>query len=111
MPRPARAPFHGNAMSDYDPSLIRDAAARLHARARIAPPMSAVLGVAIGFIVAPHLLQAMPPAVSLRCPEWVVPLVFGIVGWLQGLERGAHLRLQAQAALCQLRIEENTRPR
>ncbi len=96
-------------MSTYDPALIQREADRLYRRATTAAPMSSLLGVAIGFVVAPHLLQAIPPVVSLRCPEWVVPVVFGILGWLQGLERGAQLRIQAQAALCQLRIEANTR--
>ena len=96
-------------MSTYDPDLIQREADRLYRRAAAAAPMSALLGVAIGFVVAPHLLQALPSAISLKCPEWVVPVVFGVMGWLQGLERGAQLRLQAQAALCQMRIEENTR--
>lgn len=96
-------------MTAYDPRLIERAAARLHRQATAAAPVSAVLGVLIGLVGAPYLVQALPPSVSLKVPDWTVPVVLGLLGLVQGLERGAQLRLQAQAALCQLRIEENTR--
>ncbi|KAB2661659.1 MAG: hypothetical protein DVB31_12090 [Verrucomicrobia bacterium] len=97
-------------MSAYDPILIQRAADRLHTQAAAAAAMSAAVGVLIGYVVAPHLLQALPPSIALKCPEWLVPVAFGVLGWLQGLERGAQLRLQSQSALCQMRIEQNTRP-
>ena len=96
-------------MTTYDPAVIQRSADRLYSRAAYVPVVSAILGVLIGFVGAPYILQALPPALSLRCPDWVPALVLGIIGLGQGLERGAQLRLQAQAALCQLEIERNTR--
>jgi len=71
---------------------------------------SPALGVIIGLVGAPFMIESLPIALATRCPEWVPPVVLGVLGWGQGLERGWQLRLQAQAALCQLQIEENTRP-
>jgi hypothetical protein len=96
-------------MTTYDPAVIQRSADRLYARAAYVPVVSAILGVLIGFVGAPYLLQALPPVLSLHCPDWVPAVVLGIIGLGQGLERGAQLRLQAQAALCQLEIERNTR--
>ena len=98
-------------MTTYDPAVIQRSADRLYTRAALVPAVSAILGVLIGLVGAPYILSALPAALSLHCPDWVPALVLGIIGLGQGLERGAQLRLQAQAALCQLEIERNTRER
>ena len=36
-------------------------------------------------------------------------IVLGVIGYIMGQSRAAQLRLQAQLALCQVAIEENTR--
>ena len=96
-------------MTTYDPAVILRFADRLYVRAALSLVVSTVLGVLIGLVTAPFLLQALPPPLSLSCPEWVPVVVLGLLGLAQGHERGAQMRLQAQTALCQLQIERNTR--
>lgn len=36
-------------------------------------------------------------------------LVVGLIGYVLGIQRAFALKLQAQTALCQVKIEENTR--
>lgn len=96
-------------MATYDPAFIQRFADRLYARAAITAVTSTVLGLLIGFLLAPMLLQNLPPALSTRCPDWLVAVLLGAIGLAQGLERGFVLRLQAQTALCQMEIERNTR--
>ncbi len=97
-------------MTTYDPAFIQRFADRLYSRAAIAVVTSAVLGLLIGFLLAPMLLQNLPVAIATRCPDWLVAVVLGAIGCAQGLERSFALRLQAQTALCQVEIERNTRP-
>lgn len=96
-------------MTTYDPAVIQRFADRLYARAALSLVASTILGGLIGLVTAPFLLQALPPGLSLRCPDWVPVIVLGLLGLGQGFERGAQMRLQAQTALCQLQIERNTR--
>ena len=96
-------------MTTYDPQVIQRSADRLYARAALSAVLSISLGVLIGLVAAPFILQSLPSALAIRCPEWVSPVVLGFIGLGQGLERGIQLRLQAQTALCQMQIERNTR--
>ena len=96
-------------MASYDPEVIQKFAGRLYARAATSAILSTAVGVLIGLVTAPYILQSLPAAVALRCPEWVCATVLGVIGLGQGLERGFLLKLQAQTALCQLQIERNTR--
>ncbi len=96
-------------MAHYNPETIRAFANRLYARAALTAVTSTILGVLIGLVAAPFLLQSLPGSVAIRCPEWVIALLLGAIGLGQGMERGFLLKLQAQTALCQLEIEKNTR--
>ena len=96
-------------MAHYTPEIIRTFANRLYARAAITMATSTVLGVLIGMVTAPYILQSLPTSVALHCPEWVIAVIFGVIGFGQGSERSSLLKLQAQTALCQLEIEKNTR--
>ena len=98
-------------MTSYDPEVIQRSADRLYARAALSAVVSAALGVLIGLVAAPFILQSLPFALAVRCPEWVSAVVLGFIGLGQGLERGTQLRLQAQTALCQMQIERNTQGR
>jgi len=97
-------------MAHYNPEIIQAFADRLYARAALSMVLSTVLGGLIGLVAAPFILQALPVAVVLRCPEWVPAVLLGVIGFFQGVEKGFLLKLQAQTALCQLQIERNTRP-
>ena len=96
-------------MASYNPEVIEKFATRLYRRAAMSAVLSTALGLLIGLVATPYILQSLPSSVALRCPEWVCPLVLGLIGFGQGLERGLLLNLQAQTALCQLQIERNTR--
>ena len=96
-------------MAQFQPEIIRAYAHRLYARAALSMVTSTILGGLIGLVVAPYLLQSLPVAVSLRCPEWGVVVFLAFLGGLQGWERAFLLKLQAQTALCQLQIELTTR--
>lgn len=96
-------------MIPYDPAVIEKCAARLYFRAALSPVTSAALGALIGLVAAPYILQALPPAVSLKSSDWMCAMVLGVIGLGQGLERASQLKLQAQTALCQLQIEQNGR--
>ena len=97
-------------MSKYDPETIQRFADKLYARASATIGVSTFLGVVIGFVASPFVLQSLPTTLAVAIPAWVSPIVFGLLGMLQGLERAFLLKIQAQTALCQLQIERNTRP-
>ena len=106
--RPASNPIY---MPDYHPEIIRSFANRLYARAPLVVLASTILGVLIGLVGAPFILQSLPPSWAVRCPEWVVVALLGLIGLGQGMERAFLMKLNAQQALCQLEIERNTRAR
>ncbi len=98
-------------MNEYNPAQARQLAARLRSRASVSTLVSTLLGIAIGTVSSPFLLQSLPGNLSVNLPGWLCTVVFGVLGFMQGLERGFQLRLQAQTLLCQVQIEENTRAR
>lgn len=98
-------------MIDYDPTQAKQLASRLNLRAGLSTLVSSALGIAIGMVASPYILQSLPGNLSVNLPGWLCLVVFGVLGFLQGMERGFQLRLQAQTLLCQIQIEENTRGR
>jgi len=90
-------------MAIYDPQVLYAFADRLYARANqvIATHtlIGALIGGAGGFVVHQDVdLYAVLGAVLLA-----------LIGYAIGTERAFQLKLQAQTALCQVKIEENTR--
>jgi len=104
-----RSPSTSLAMAEYDPEIIQTFARRLYRRALLGVGVSTALGVLIGLVATPFVIQSLPLSLAVRCPDWVVVVMLGLIGLGQGLERSFLLRLQAQQALCQLQIERNTR--
>ena len=96
-------------MINYDPTQARRLAGRLNLRAGLSIFVSMVLGIVGGMVASPFILQSLPGNISVDLPGWLCGVVFGMLGFGQGMERGFQLRLQAQALLCQIQIEENTR--
>jgi len=96
-------------MAEYDPQIIQKFADRLYGRARTVIVMTTILLVLIGGSAGlvinipfggdePSIIGASVGAVLL-----------GAVGFVLGREGAFRLKLQAQTALCQMKIEENTR--
>ena len=96
-------------MITYDPEVIQRFADKLYVRAATAIWVSAILGVIIGLMVGPFLIQSLPASVAVTVPIWISPILLGLLGFVQGMERAATLKIQAQTALCQLQIERNTK--
>ncbi|MBN1810233.1 MAG: hypothetical protein JXA14_00195 [Anaerolineae bacterium] len=109
-------------MAVFDPRVIQRFADRLYGRAVLVMIVSTVLGVLSGGIMGLAVcMGAIVPALerdsSAAAGGLVVGLIggllgaviFGLGGFLGGWERAFRLKLQAQVALCQLKIEENTR--
>jgi hypothetical protein len=109
-------------MVAYDPDVILRFVNRLYRRARTVVITSTIGGVLsggiIGFFVVLFFDQRTPRLPSrfsldelgtelIAC--LIGAVLCGLVGFLAGRERAFLLRLQAQTALCQAKIEENTR--
>ncbi len=91
---------------EYDPKIIREFATRLYAQARAQFAMWTVLGVLAGLIAGGAWLEADPERFYGGV---LLFLLLGGVGYAIGSARAFTLKLEAQTALCQIQIEENTR--
>ncbi len=105
-------------MTEYDPKIILQFADRLYASAAqiVAETIAlyAVVAAIAGYIVGSLLVRfygspafAADPTTHLVLAGFAVGAVIGI---FVGREKAFRLKLQAQMALVQLKIEENTRP-
>ena len=112
-------------MVKYDSKIIYKFANHLYRQALWAIVVSTILGIIFGAIagllsglgilgLANQNLDegasqvAIAVAVTLALTI-VGAAVFGLLGFSGGRDRAFRLRLQAQTALCQVKIEENTR--
>jgi len=90
-------------MIEYDARIIYQFADALYRQARSIVLTYTLIGFLLGgvggFVVAAEF-AAIAGA-----------LILGLLGYVVGQQRAFQLKLQAQIALCQVRIEENTRPR
>ena len=94
-------------MSNYDPSLLRSLADTLNAQARTAVAVGIIGGAITG-----GLFGFAASLIFMTSHSYLVPgaIVGAILGIFAGRRKAQALRLQAQMALCQIQIEENTRP-
>jgi hypothetical protein len=101
--------------TQYDPTIIQQFADKLYEEAAALVYLYALFGLAIGAL--PSAAFALYWATTTRAtdPSTSFFLIFAsaalaaAIGAVIGRERGVALRLQAQTALCQARIEWNTR--
>ncbi len=93
-------------MVTYDSNLLRSLAAKLNIQARTAVVVGIIAGAITGglFGFAASLIFMLSH--SMLLPGAVVGAIIGIFA---GRRKAQALRLQAQMALCQIQIEENTR--
>jgi hypothetical protein len=90
-------------MARYESSLIYQFADRLYGRASSTIVAYTALFALIGFSAG--LIYA-GATVGL-----IAAVLLGAIGYVFGSEKAFQLKLQAQTALCQVQIEENTRTR
>jgi hypothetical protein len=91
-------------MVKYTPEVIEEFAEQLYKQAGWIAMRSAAAGILIGLGLG-YLGSRFGPGPLTYS---FVPLC-GWIGWGAGLRRGFRLRLEAQRALVQVKIEENTR--
>lgn len=94
----------------YDGAIIQTFVERLYRRANNAVATYTLIGVGIGLSVGYILAGLLGEMARGRMPyEGLCILLFGGIAYSVGKGRALALRVQAQLALCQMRIEESTR--
>jgi sulfite exporter TauE/SafE len=90
----------------YDPAVIQKCADKLYAKANSIIYTYTAIGAIIGYLGGTHLSASY----TTRTTYGIVgAIVIGLLGFAIGSERAFIFKLQAQVALCQRKIEENTR--
>ncbi len=103
----------------YDPEVLQKFAQGLYSRARniviVYVAVGIVIGIPVGMFVAGFLGQALGlprfDVILTLASAAIGALIVGILGGMIGQGRAFILKIHAQTALCQVAIEENTRPR
>jgi hypothetical protein len=95
-------------MVTYDAQVVQKFADRLYTRAQSIVISCTLLGLLIGLFFGFGLGQ-MRIGQAGGVLGFAIVALFGVIGYMAGSERAFHLKLQAQLALCQVKIEENTR--
>lgn len=90
-------------MTQYDPTIIYKFADRLYNTAQQIIVTYTVIGVLLGGIIGFAVGRGFGITALLGA------IILGALGYFLGHQRAFQLKLQAQTALCQAKIEENTR--
>jgi len=99
-------------MTQYDDKIIQLFADRLYARANKIIFVYTFLAFVMGSVIGVGIGAALSETTKEHQYFLIAPLLgifFAIVGYLTATERAFRLKLEAQIALCQRKIEENTR--
>ena len=94
----------------YDPAIIQKFADRLYRQANLIIFIWTILGLVGGAGAGYALGSSFGKPDTRNMFIFVGAAVLGPFGFLIGMARAFLLKLQAQIALCQKKIEENTRP-
>lgn len=84
----------------YDPKIIEQFAENLYARAKSIIITYTVMGMILGAVGGTALLPVIGTGIGA--------VLFGAIGFSLGRDKAFHLKLEAQIALCQVKIERNT---
>lgn len=103
-------------MVEYDSKLIYQFAESLYKRADGIVASQTIGGLALGFAGGVAIVYVTQHGgdfedVLLNAFTASGAVIGGLLGFLGAQAKAFHLRLQAQTALCQAKIEENTRPK
>ena len=92
-------------MTKYDADIIYKFADRLYRQANFIIAAHTILGLLVGGIGGYYLGITL----NIEALPIVGAVLAGLIGLAMGNGRAFMLKLQAQTALCQVKIEENTR--
>ncbi len=92
----------------YDPAVIQEFAGRLYSQAASIIFTSTLFGVFVGTILAVGFVATVQNDEILGVAFLIGILIGGFFGYSRGKERAFKLKLEAQVALCQVKIEQNT---
>jgi len=101
-------------MTNYDASILQENADALYSRASALVASYAAVGAIVAwvgiFFLEPLILTLLrlPPNYSLIPLQLLGALIAAILGGVWGYGKGLALKVQAQAALCEMKIEQNT---
>jgi len=101
-------------MTSYDSNVLQENADGLYSRASTLIASYAAAGAVVGWVAVyflePTILTALrlPASYSLIPLQFLAALIAAILGGVWGYSKGLGLKLQAQVALCQMKIEQNT---
>lgn len=93
----------------YDSEVLNKVAAALYAQAQTVEVLYAAAGLGVG-VVGGYASQQMLASGSNLAVVAVVALVGTLLGVVAARSKALALRAQAQTLLCQVQIEQNTRP-
>jgi hypothetical protein len=89
-------------MISYDPTVIRTFAQQLYDRASTIVIVNTLIGILIGGTIGKFVFG--------NGGLLMLAAAGGGIGFFLGMQKAFILKLQAQTSLCQVQIEENTRP-
>jgi len=101
-------------MTNYDSNVLQENANALYARGSSLIVSHAVAGALLAWVAVyflePLILNQLrlPSTYSLIPLQFLAALVAAILGGVWGYGKGFALKLQAQVALCEMKIEQNT---
>ncbi len=92
-------------MVEYDPGIIKKFAGNLYTQANI---ILLTYTIAVGVLGA-GIIYGIEIYTHMKIGVWLGMILGALIGYAIAVEKAFKLKLQAQTALCQLKIEENTR--
>jgi hypothetical protein len=101
-------------MTSYDSKLLQENADELYTRASALLASYAAVGAVVGwagvFLLEPLIRTQLrlPESYSLIPLQFLAAFLAAVIGGVWGYGKGLALKLQAQMALCQMKIEQNT---
>ncbi|HXY23225.1 MAG TPA: hypothetical protein VEI73_01130 [Candidatus Acidoferrum sp.] len=101
-------------MTSYDSSVLQENADKLYSRASQLIASYAAVGAVFAWVaiyfLEPLILSILrlPATYSLIPLQLLGAVIAAILGGVWGYGKGTALKLQAQVALCQMKIEQNT---
>lgn len=95
-------------MIEYNAKVIYEHAENLNKQSKSAVPLHFFIGLFSGIIIAGGVSAVMLVGFDFLISA-IGALAGGFMGYAAGQQRASELKLQAQLALCQAKIEENTR--